>query len=110
VGPRVGVDATWALAVEGYVGPELASKATWALELVWMPRGPLSWCGCYVGPSCGRPRGPLSWCGCYVGPRAEFEILTAVTTNRGVFWDVMLCSQAEVRQRFGGAYCLHLQG
>jgi hypothetical protein len=30
--------------------------------------------------------------------------------KRTLFWDVTRCSPAEVRRRFGGIYCLHLQG
>jgi hypothetical protein len=27
-----------------------------------------------------------------------------------VFWDMMLCNPLNVNRRFGGTYCLHLQG
>jgi hypothetical protein len=37
------------------------------------------------------------------------EVFTAVTMKNAVFWDVTLCSSC-VNRRFGGTYCLHLQG
>jgi hypothetical protein len=40
----------------------------------------------------------------------RFEVLSAVTMKRTIFWDVTLCSPVDVHQRFGGTYCLHLQG
>jgi hypothetical protein len=39
----------------------------------------------------------------------RFEVFTAVTMKNAIFWDVALC-RACVNQRFGGTYCLHLQG
>jgi hypothetical protein len=33
-------------------------------------------------------------------------VLKKITT----FWDMVLCSTVEIYQRFGGLYCLHLQG
>jgi hypothetical protein len=38
-----------------------------------------------------------------------FEVLTAVTMNSTVFWDVMPCSLLEVHRSFGGTYYFHLQ-
>jgi hypothetical protein len=42
----------------------------------------------------------------YVG----FEVLTAVVMGSTIFWDITQCSPLNVNRRFGGAYCLHLQG
>jgi hypothetical protein len=39
----------------------------------------------------------------------RFEVFTAVTTKKAVFWDVTPCSSG-VNRRFGGRYRLHLQG
>jgi hypothetical protein len=39
-----------------------------------------------------------------------FEVLTAVSTNKAVFWVVAPCSLVEVYQRFRGPCCLHHQG
>jgi hypothetical protein len=36
-----------------------------------------------------------------------FEVITAVSTKMGVFWDVTPCSLVEVYQRFRGPCCLH---
>jgi hypothetical protein len=42
---------------------------------------------------------------------AGFEVLTMVTTNSTIFWDVTSCSMVEVlRSSFGRTYCFHLQG
>jgi hypothetical protein len=38
-----------------------------------------------------------------------YKIFTAVTMKNAVFWDVAPC-RSYVNQRFGGIYCLHLQG
>jgi hypothetical protein len=43
---------------------------------------------------------------CVVG----FEVLTAVSMKKDVFWVVALCSLVEVYQRFRGSCCLHHQG
>jgi hypothetical protein len=40
----------------------------------------------------------------------HLEVLKAVIMKSTVFWDVTLCSWAEIEQRFGGTTCLHLQG
>jgi hypothetical protein len=39
----------------------------------------------------------------------RFEVFTAVTMKRAVFWDVAPCRNG-VNRRFGGTYRLHLQG
>jgi hypothetical protein len=39
----------------------------------------------------------------------RFEVFTAVTMKNAVFWDVAPC-RACMNRRFGGTYCLHLQG
>jgi hypothetical protein len=39
-----------------------------------------------------------------------FEVLTAVKTSMLVFWLVTPNRLAGKYQRFGGIYCLHLQG
>jgi hypothetical protein len=39
----------------------------------------------------------------------RFEAFAAVTMKNVVFWDVALC-RTWVNRRFGGTYCLHLQG
>jgi hypothetical protein len=39
----------------------------------------------------------------------RFEVFTAVTMKKAVFWDVAPCRYG-VNRRFGGTYCLHLQG
>jgi hypothetical protein len=39
----------------------------------------------------------------------RFEVFTAVTMKNAVFWDVAPCRSC-VNRRFGGTYCLHLQG
>jgi hypothetical protein len=38
----------------------------------------------------------------------RFEVFTAVTMKKAVFWDVVPCKNC-VNQRFGGTYHLHLQ-
>jgi hypothetical protein len=40
----------------------------------------------------------------------RFEVLTAVKMSMLVFWVVTPCELVDRHQRFGGAYCLHLQG
>jgi hypothetical protein len=40
----------------------------------------------------------------------RFEVLTAVVMKSTIFWDITLCSPSSVNRRFGGKYCLHLQG
>jgi hypothetical protein len=42
----------------------------------------------------------------YVG----FEVLTAVTMKNSIFWDITPHSPVKVDRRFGGTYCLRLQG
>jgi hypothetical protein len=39
-----------------------------------------------------------------------FEVLTAVIMKSTIFWDITPCSLLRVNRRFGGTYCLHLQG
>jgi hypothetical protein len=39
----------------------------------------------------------------------RFEVFTAVTMKKAVFWDVAPCRYC-VNRRFGGTYRLHLQG
>jgi hypothetical protein len=39
-----------------------------------------------------------------------FEVFTAVVMRSTIFWDITPCSPLSVNRRFGGAYCLHLQG
>ena len=39
----------------------------------------------------------------------KFEVLSAVTVNSTVLWNVTPCSIAEVRRCFGVTYYLHLQ-
>jgi hypothetical protein len=41
--------------------------------------------------------------------QVRFEAFTAVIMKNVVFWDVALC-RSSVNRRFGGIYCLHLQG
>lgn len=38
-----------------------------------------------------------------------FGVITVVTINSNIIWDVMPCSVVKVCRRFGGTYCLHLQ-
>lgn len=53
------------------------------------------------------PRSVLyDWKNVFVRP----EALTSVTLKIIVFWDLMMCSLAEVYQCFSGMLCLHLQG
>jgi hypothetical protein len=33
-----------------------------------------------------------------------------MTLTTTIFWDIMPCSPLTVNRRFGGTYCLHLQG
>jgi hypothetical protein len=40
----------------------------------------------------------------------RFEVLTALTIYRTLFYDVMQSSSVEVRRRFGKKQCLDLQG
>jgi hypothetical protein len=40
----------------------------------------------------------------------RFEVLTAGTMNRTMFWVAALHSVIEVNRRFRGAYCLHHKG
>jgi hypothetical protein len=40
----------------------------------------------------------------------RFQVLTAVSMNMTVFWDVAPCSLVEIDRRFRGAYCLYHQG
>jgi hypothetical protein len=42
----------------------------------------------------------------YVG----FEVFTAVVMKNIIFWDMMPCSPSNFNRRFGGTYCLHIQG
>jgi hypothetical protein len=46
-----------------------------------------------------------SWYRHYV----RFEVFTAVTMKNAVFWDVAPC-RSYVNRRYGGTFCLHLQG
>jgi hypothetical protein len=39
-----------------------------------------------------------------------FEILTAVSMESSVFWDITQCSPAKVNRRFWGIYRFHIQG
>jgi hypothetical protein len=39
----------------------------------------------------------------------RFEVFTAVTMKKAVFWDVAPC-RSGVNRRFGGTYRLHIQG
>jgi hypothetical protein len=43
---------------------------------------------------------------CLVG----FEVVTVVVMKSIIFWDITPCSLLKVNRRFGGTYCLHLQG
>jgi hypothetical protein len=45
----------------------------------------------------------------YVDICKEFEVFTAVTVKKAVFWNVAPC-RSGVNRRFGGTYRLHLQG
>jgi hypothetical protein len=38
------------------------------------------------------------------------DVLTAVTMQSTVSWDVTPCIPVGVHRRFGGTYCLHIQG
>jgi hypothetical protein len=40
----------------------------------------------------------------------RFEVFTAVTMKNTVFWGVAPCRCSGLNRRFGGTYCLHLQG
>jgi hypothetical protein len=40
----------------------------------------------------------------------EFEVLTAVVMKSTIFWDITPRSPLKFNRRFGGTYCLHLQG
>jgi hypothetical protein len=42
----------------------------------------------------------------YVG----FEVFTALVMKSTIFWDITPCNPLKVNRRFGGTYCLHLQG
>jgi hypothetical protein len=47
----------------------------------------------------------------FLGFRTDCNVpALRLKTEKYYFWDVTLCSLVEVRQSFGGAYCLHLQG
>jgi hypothetical protein len=39
-----------------------------------------------------------------------FEVLTTVIMKSAIFWDISPCSPLSVNRRFGGTYCLYLQG
>jgi hypothetical protein len=39
-----------------------------------------------------------------------FEVLTAVVMKSTIFWDITACSPLKANRRYGGIYCLHLQG
>jgi hypothetical protein len=39
-----------------------------------------------------------------------FEVLTAVAMKTVIFWNITECSPLKVNRRFGGTYCLLLQG
>jgi hypothetical protein len=41
---------------------------------------------------------------------AGFEVITAVVIKRTVFWDITPRISLKVDRRFGGKYCLDLQG
>jgi hypothetical protein len=40
----------------------------------------------------------------------EIQVITAVQPMIQVFWDMMLCFRAKGCRRFGGFWCLRLQG
>jgi hypothetical protein len=40
----------------------------------------------------------------------RFEVFTAVVMKSIIFWDVTPRSLLSCNRRFGGTYCLHLQG
>jgi hypothetical protein len=40
----------------------------------------------------------------------EFEVLSELVMKSSLFWDIRLCSQLKVNQRFSGTCRLHLQG
>jgi hypothetical protein len=40
----------------------------------------------------------------------RFEVLTALSMQIAVFWDLATCSLVYIDRHFGGAYCLHHQG
>jgi len=40
----------------------------------------------------------------------RFQVHKAASMKMTVVWDVVPCSLVETDLRFGGAYCLHLQG
>jgi hypothetical protein len=40
----------------------------------------------------------------------RFQVFMLASMKITVFWDVAPCSLVEVYRRFGGAYCLQLQG
>jgi hypothetical protein len=42
--------------------------------------------------------------------RVGFEVFTAVVMKSVIFWDMTPCSPLSCTRRFGGTYCLHLQG
>jgi hypothetical protein len=39
-----------------------------------------------------------------------FEILITVAVKSTAFWDISTFNPIELHRRFGGTYCLHLQG
>jgi hypothetical protein len=39
-----------------------------------------------------------------------FQVLTAVTVMRSIFWNITLCSPTKLNRRFGGTYSLRTQG
>jgi hypothetical protein len=41
---------------------------------------------------------------------AGFQLLTALIMKSTIIWDMIPCSSLEVNRRFGGTYCLYLQG
>jgi hypothetical protein len=49
---------------------------------------------------------PIYWAAANWGNHVGFQVLTAEV----IFWDITRCSSLEVNRRFGGTYCLHLQG
>jgi hypothetical protein len=46
----------------------------------------------------------------YIFTDVEFEVLTPVVMKSTIFWDITPRSPLRVNRRFGGTYCLHLQG
>jgi hypothetical protein len=43
-------------------------------------------------------------------PYMLYELLTDVVIRSTLFWDIISCTQLKANRRFGGTFCLHLEG